>query len=183
MKINHLFLLLTVLIINAAQAQDDAPVSVAKNQFKINPLLSPGFVYEHGFSAKNTLYSELSFAIGYRHDGFYNESTWYFIPRINEQFRHYYNLEKRAAKGKRTANNSGNFVALYAQYDFQSISTNKLFNEYCPSFTLAPVWGIQRTYKGKFNIDLNMGAGVNIDQNDTEFALVANFTLGWVIGK
>jgi hypothetical protein len=182
MKKNYVFLFLAVLFINVVNAQDDI-VSVAKNQFKINPLLSPGFVYEHGFSTKNTLYSEASLIIGYRKSGVYNESTWYFIPRINEQFRHYYNLEKRAAKGKRTANNSGNFVALYADYGFESISTNKWFNEYCPSFTIGPVWGIQRTYKGKFNIDLNLGVGANFDKYDTEFGPIANFTVGWVIGN
>jgi len=182
MKNNYLFLILSVLFFNTAVAQDDA-VSVAKNQFKINPLLCPGFVYEHGFSVKNTLYSEVSLIIGYRHNDFYDESTWYFVPRINEQFRHYYNLEKRAAKGKRTANNSGNFVALSAEYQFESISTNKLFSEYVPLFTVGPVWGIQRTYKRKFNIDLNIGAGVSMDQYDTEFTPIANFSLGWVIGN
>ncbi|MRX70038.1 hypothetical protein SAMN06265349_10362 [Flavobacterium resistens] len=164
-------------------AQDDVPVSVAKNQFKINVILLPGFVYEHGFSAKNTLYSEASLVTGYRHNGWYDESTWYFTPRITEQLRHYYNLEKRVTKGKRTAYNSGNFIALNAHYDFQSISTNKWFDEEVPSFTIGPVWGIQRTYKGKLNIDLHIGAGVNIDQYDTEFTPIANFSLGWVIGK
>jgi hypothetical protein len=182
MKKNYLFLLLSILFIHAVQAQDET-ASVAKNQFKINALLSPGFVYEHGFSAKNTLYSEVSFIVGYRHNGVYEESNWYFVPRINEQFRHYYNLEKRATKGKRTAYNSGNFVALYADYQLESISTNKWFNEYQPSVTIGPVWGIQRTYKGKFNLDLNIGAGAQVDQYETEFALIANFSLGWVIGK
>lgn len=182
MKKNYLFLFFSVLFINAIYAQDE-PVSVAKNQFKVNLLLSPGFVYEHGFSAKNTLYSEISTIIGYRHNNYYNESTWYFVPRINEQFRHYYNLEKRASKSKRTAYNSGNFLALSAEYQFESISSNKLFSEYVSSFTVGPVWGIQRTYKGKFNMDLNIGAGVNIDQFNTEFTPIANFSLGWVIGK
>jgi hypothetical protein len=182
MKKKYLFLILSVLLINVISAQDEAP-TVEKHQFKINPLLSPGLVYEHGFSAKNTLYSELSLVIGYRYNDFYGESTWYFVPKINEQFRHYYNLDKRAAKGKRTANNSGNFVALQATYDFQSISTNKWFNEYCPSFTIAPVWGIQRTYKGKFNLDLNLGLGANFDKYDTELVPVANFSIGWVIGN
>ncbi|AWK06713.1 hypothetical protein HYN56_21765 [Flavobacterium crocinum] len=183
MRKNYLLLILFVLFINAVKAQEDAPVSVVKHQFKINPLLSPGFVYEYGFSAKNTLYSEFSTIIGYRHNSYYDESTWYFIPRISEQFRHYYNLEKRAAKGKRTDHNSGNFVALYTDYSFQSISTNKLFSEYCPSFSVGPVWGIQRTYKRKLNIDLNLGVGVTTDRNETEVLPIANFTLGWVIGK
>ncbi|WP_228515143.1 hypothetical protein [Flavobacterium sp. MR2016-29] len=51
------------------------------------------------------------------------------------------------------------------------------------SFTIGPVWGIQRTYKRKLNIDLHLGAGVIIDQFETEFTPIANFSLGWVIGK
>lgn len=183
MKKNYFLLFLFTISFTAIQAQEDAPVSVAKHQFKINPLLSPGFVYEYGFSAKNTLYSEASLLIGYRSNSFYNESSWYFVPRITEQFRHYYNLEKRAQKGKRTAHNSGNYLALYANYDFESISTNKWFNEYVPAFSAGPIWGLQRTYKGKFNIDLNIGAGILIDKCNTEFAPIANFSLGWVIGK
>lgn len=183
MKKNYLFLLLSVLFITAVNAQDDAPVSVVKNQFKINALLLPGFVYEHGFTAKNTLYSEASLVFGYRHNSWYNESSWFFTPRITEQFRHYYNLEKRATKGKRTAFNSGNFIALNANYDFKSISTNSWFNEYEPSVTVGAIWGLQRTYKGKFNLEFNAGPGVNFDKYDTEFIPIINFSIGWVIGK
>jgi putative salt-induced outer membrane protein YdiY len=182
MKKNYLFLLLSVLFINAVQAQDEAATAVEKNQFKIN-VLFPGFVYEHGFSAKNTLYSEISLGAGYRYNSYYDESNVYLFPMINEQFRHYYNLEKRAAKGKRTAHNSGNFVALSAYYNFQSISTNEKYGEYAPSFTIAPLWGFQRTYKGKFNLEIHLGAGINVDKFDTQFAPIANFTLGWVIGN
>ncbi|PIF30349.1 hypothetical protein CLU81_0768 [Flavobacterium sp. 9] len=182
MKKNYLFLCFAVLLFNGVYAQDEAVTSVRKNQFKIN-LLVPGFVYEHGFDTKNTLYSELSLNLGYRHSDFYDESTWYFVPTITEQFRHYYNLEKRATKGKRTAYNSGNFVAGSVYYHFQSISANSKFNEYCPSVTIAPLWGFQRTYKGRFNLEVNLGAGINIDKYDSEFAAVANFSLGWVIGK
>jgi hypothetical protein len=45
------------------------------------------------------------------------------------------------------------------------------------------VWGFQRTYKHKFNLDLNVGAGYGFSKNDSEFVPVLNFTLGWVIGK
>lgn len=148
---------------------------------KINILL-PGFVYEHGFDAKNTLYSELSLGFGYRSSNF-GGSSWSFYPNINEQFRHYYNLDKRASKGKRTAYNSGNFVALNAIYNFKSISSNDNFSEDTSSFTIAPVWGLQRTYGKKINLGFNAGLGYNFDKYENEFVPVINFTLGWIIGK
>ncbi|TPG31856.1 hypothetical protein [Flavobacterium pectinovorum] len=182
MKKNYLFLFLSVLLFNGVYAQDEAVTSVRKNQFKIN-MLFPGFVYEHGFSAKNTLYSEASLGIGYSYNSYYDESNVYLAPLISEQFRHYYNLEKRAAKGKRTAYNSGNFIALNAQYNFESISTNEKYGKYVQSFTLAALWGFQRTYKGKLNLEVTLGPGVNFDKFNTEFVPVGNFTLGWVLGK
>lgn len=180
MKKNYLLLILSFLFINAIQAQDDAPTTVEKNQFKINMFL-PGFVYEHGFDAKNTLYSEASLGFGFQANS--NNSNFAFYPNINEQFRHYYNLEKRAGKGKRTARNSGNYLAANAVYSFGSISTNDDYTESCSSFTLGALWGLQRTYKGRFNLEFNAGPGVNFDKYDTEFVPIVNFTLGWVIGK
>ncbi|MFH7018798.1 hypothetical protein [Flavobacterium sp. FlaQc-47] len=182
MNKNYLFLILSFLLINSIQAQDEDPAAVVKNQFKIN-LLSPGFVYEHGFDSKNTLYSELNLGVGYVHSDYYDETSWYILPVINEQFRHYYNLEKRAEKGKRTARNSGNFVAGSVYYNFKSFNTYERYGNYDPSLTLAALWGFQRTYKGRFNLEVHLGPGVNFDKYDTEFVLISNLTLGWVIGK
>lgn len=179
MNKNYLTALLFLLFISTTYAQDEV-TSVAKNQFKIN-MLYPGFVYEHGFSEKNTLYSEVALGVGYRYNSFYDKGTAFFFPLINEQFRHYYNLQKRANKGKRTAYNSGNYIAFNALYQFESISTNKDYSEYCPSFTIGALWGLQRTYKGRFNLEFNLGPGVNFDKDNTEFVPVGNFTLGWVI--
>lgn len=181
MKQNSLLLLLSVLFITAAQAQDETP-SVEKHQFKIN-ILFPGFVYEHGFSEKNTLYSEIALGLGYQYNSYHNDGNFVIVPLISEQFRHYYNLEKRVAKGKRTAFNSGNYIAGNVAYNFKSISTNDEYGGYVPSFTVAALWGLQRTYKGKFNLEFNIGPGVNFDKYNTEFVPAGNFTLGWVIGK
>jgi len=179
MKKNYLFLFLFITVFNALYAQDEATVSV-KSQFKIN-ILFPSFVYEHAFSDKNTLYSEAGLGLGYRYNSFYDEGNVYFFPLINEQFRHYYNMKKRADIGKRTAYNSGNFFAANVLYNFPSLSTNERYGNYPGSFTVAALWGLQRTYKGRFNLEFNVGPGVNFDKYDTEFVPVGNFTLGWVI--
>jgi hypothetical protein len=180
MKYFHYFLFVLFFAqIVTSTAQNST--STEENLFKIN-LLLPGFVYEHGFTAKNTLYSELSFGIGYESSSFYG-TNWSYYPSINEQFRHYYNLEKRANKGKRTNGNSGNFYGLNAIYHFESINSNDDFLPTDPSFTIAPIWGFQRTYKRKFNLNLNGGVGYNINNEENKFVPVLNFTLGWVIGK
>lgn len=86
--------------------------SVQKNLFKIN-LLAPGVVYEHGFTEKITLYSELSVGFVYRESSFV-ESSSAFLPVLTEQLRYYNNFDRRLAKGKNTTRNSGNYVALLA---------------------------------------------------------------------
>ncbi|MGO4821795.1 MULTISPECIES: hypothetical protein [unclassified Flavobacterium] len=171
--------LLVLSLVAMTSVKGQEAVTVAKNQFKINVLV-PGVVYEHGFDDKNTLYSELSMGLGYRSNSFAGD-TWDFYPTINEQFRHYYNLEKRANKGKVTAHNSGGYVAMTAAYYFESTTTNEAFYNTIPSFTLGPVWGFERTYKRNFNLGLNMGVGYNMDKYDNEFVPILNFSLGWVI--
>jgi hypothetical protein len=175
----HLIIVLSVWGMYSLSAQSS--LSVEKKQFKVNVLL-PGFVYEYGFTAKNTLHSEVSLGFGYRNN-YYTGSSWEIYPSINEQFRHYYDLDKRALKGKRTAYNSGNFIALNVTYNLKSISTNNNFLENTSSFTIAPFWGFQRTYKRNFNLDFNAGIGYNLDKYDNEFIPVINLALGWVIGK
>lgn len=163
-------------------AQDEAAVSVVKNQFKIN-VLFPGFVYEHGFSEKNTLYSEATVGLGTSHSDYYAESDTYVAIGITEQFRHYYNLQKRANKGKRTERNSGNYLAFNATYYTKPIAGDKAYFNYVPSSTVAVIWGLQRTYKKRFNLEFSAGPGVNFSKVETKFAFPVNFTLGWVIGK
>jgi hypothetical protein len=175
----QILLLLSLLTFASINAQDKA--AVGKNQFKIN-FLTPGVVYEHGFDAKNTLYSELSLGFSYSYSSSFG-SNLSLVPYISEQFRHYYNLEKRAVKGKVTAKNSGGYVAITANYNFESIKSNDSFSTTTPSLTVGPVWGFERTYKRNFNLGLNMGLGYKVDKHNDDFVPIINFSLGWVIGK
>ena len=171
-------LIITAFISSFVQAQETP--SVEKHQFKINVLL-PGFVYEYGLSDTNTLYSELSSGYSFSSNG--NGKNWSFYPYIHEQFRHYYNLKRRASKNKVTSYNSGGYVSGAAYYYFKSIETNDSFLPSKSAFVIAPVWGFQRTYNHRFNLDLNIGAGYFFSSNNSNFTPVLNFTLGWVIGK
>jgi hypothetical protein len=178
--IRKIIILFSLIALQHLYAQN-SQISVKKNQFKIN-LLLPGVAYEQGFGTKNTLYSELSFGFGFNENA-YAGKNWAFYPNVNEQIRHYYNLEKRAGKGKITSCNSGNFYGLNAVYNFESINTNSGFNSSVPSVTIAPVWGFQRINNHNFNSSFNGGIGCNINQNKSKMVLILNFSIGWVIGK
>lgn len=161
-------------------SQAQVKPSVERNLFKIN-ILSPGLSFEKGIGEKNVISSEISSSIGFHRNS--SGTEWLVSPYIKEQYRLYYNLEKRKQKGKNISNNSGNFVAFSASYYFKPIG-NSVYVSVYEGLTLAPVWGFQRTYKGGLNIAVNTGIGYNISSNnDSKMAPVLNFSLGWVIGK
>lgn len=178
MKKTVVFLMFAIGL-NFSNAQEST--TVEKNLFKIN-LLAPGFVYEAGLSEKNSLYSEIAMGLSYRSSSFLGKG-WYFYPSINEQFRHYYNLEKRSLKDKKIKGNSGNYVGAIAIYTFKSLTTNENLGYYDPNFLVGAVWGMQRTYKHNFNINLNLGLGHHFEKEVKTDALspIVTFSLGWVI--
>lgn len=173
--------ILTLILMSITTSWGQDEVSVNKNLFKLN-ILAPGIVYEAGLGQKVTLNSELNMGVGYSYDSF-SGSQWFLFPFIDEQVRYYYNLEKRANKEKRTANNSGNYVAFGSTYFFESINKNEAISN-LDGLTLSTVWGLQRTYKRNFNSNLGLGVGYNFSPNEEVSGVVpvVNFTLGWVIG-
>lgn len=85
-----------------------------------------------------------------------------FDPAFSAQYRYYYNAARRGAKGKRTELNSMNYIGGiwetvfsknaitdygYEQEDRRAVNSVGL------------VWGMQRNYKKRFSLDLNLGLG------------------------
>ena len=177
----HIALLVCCLSILNLKAQETS-ISVAKTQFKIN-ILSPGVTYEFGLSNTTTLCTNLNFSVGFSSNN-NSGAKWLFSPYLREEYRYYYNLEKRNLKGKISSKNSGNFIALNGSYYLKPINKADFVSIY-DGFTIAPTWGLQRTYGNGINISLITGIGYNFgtDYNKSNFVPVVNFTLGWVIGK
>lgn len=153
---------------------------VEKSQFKIN-MLAPGISYEHGLSEKSTLLGELGTGFLYTSEG--GESFSVF-PYVSAQYRHYYNFEKRAKKGKNTLNNSANYITFITNVSSGKAIIGK--RDYISDvyFGIGPAWGIQRTYKSGFNLDLNLGVGYGFGNNEKgKFIPMLNLTLGWVINR
>jgi hypothetical protein len=178
MKKSFILSALLLSFINS-NAQDN---KLENNQFKIN-ILSPGLTYEKRTGNLTSLASNLNLSAGFAYDSD-SGTTLLLSPYIREELRYYYNFEKRNAKNKSTRNNSANFIALTGSYYFKPISNSEYVSLY-DGVTIAPVWGLQRTYRSGINFNIIGGAGYNFGTNDrtANFVPVINFTLGWVIGK
>lgn len=136
-------------------AQDTQPDFSVSNVLKLNILL-PGVSYEQVIGKYQT------FNFGVYMDGIITdeiessngESNLILTPTFNLEFRNYYNLNKRNAKGKRTALNTGDYIApLYlARY-----SPTFYFSDRILVHQVGAVWGFQRNYPKGFSLDLNGG--------------------------
>lgn len=145
-----------------SQSIEQVPVSTV---FRVN-VLNPGLSYELpvGLHQAAILYGGVntSFGLGFSSslgtNAFIN-----FDPGFGAQYRYYYNGRKRTEKGKRTELNSMNYLAPVYSVIFTDgrISENALQEEENsrPVHTVGAVWGLQRNYKSRFSLDLNLGLG------------------------
>lgn len=88
------------------------------------------------------------------------ETKTMFYPKISMEPRLYYNLRKRAEKGKNIQNNAGNFVSIYTTYRpswFTIPSDNDV--KIIPDLFIAPTWGMKRNLSEHFNYELGAGLG------------------------
>lgn len=145
-----------------SQSIEQAPVSTV---FRAN-MLNPGLSYELpvGLHQTAVLFGGVntSFGLGFS-SSLGTNAFIYFDPGFGAQYRYYYNSRKRTEKGKRTALNSMNYVAPVYSVIFTDgqITENALLEEENnrPVQTVGAVWGLQRNYKNRFSLDLNLGLG------------------------
>lgn len=95
-------------------------------------------------------------------NGYYYEKTGFdfFSPAITIQPKYYYNIGKRAEKGKNTNNNSANYFGLHVSYipDWFFISNRKsvvLSNQ----IHFIPTYGIRRIIAENINFEIKAGFG------------------------
>jgi len=159
-------------------AQDT--LSVEENQFKID-FLNPGFTYEHGLTTNSTLFTEAGLALAYSYNEYYG-SSFIMTPFISEEYRYYYNFERRIKKGKNIARNSGNYVGLNASYYFVPLGHEN--ENFVGGTQLAAFYGLQRTNRRGFNVEYQVGVAYQISKADDDgFTPYFRFAMGWVLGK
>ncbi len=190
MKYFYFSALLLLSLFSTALAQTTPEPSVEKKQFAYHFLTN--FSYEAGIGRTNTIRVSGPLTLGLYYETQANlitgeshsESYYYLSPTFSSQFRHYYNLNKRAEQGKRVDKNSGNFIAPIVKLYGPALT--KSGNVDVPDFmtALGAVWGIQRNYGKSFNFQLDLGPGiVFVEGEAASFAPIAELSLGFRIGK
>lgn len=152
-----------------------------KNQFSIN-LVAPSLEWEVSIGEKSSIDLKLGAAFAYAKVG--SESDFGIFPVFESQYRFYYNFVKRMERGKKTSDNSANYVAILGNVRSGNPIIGDLEIEDDFAFLVGPTWGLQRVYGSGFKLNLNLGAGFGInDLGDSYFSPLIGIQLGWVIAR
>jgi hypothetical protein len=143
-----------------ASSQDVDVTNVAKVT-----ILNPGLSYETRVGKFQTVYGQafMNISASYSYSSSMGSSSeFYFDPAATLQYRYYYNGMKRMEREKRTETNSMNYVAVLSEVIFSKVRlSDDYFNETSRRgiTRLGIAWGLQRNYKQRFSLDLNLGLG------------------------
>lgn len=159
-------IIIILLVTNFSFSQEKSNASVEKSIFGIQTGFFGAWVHnEYRLSNEISLRSEIGFDYGFNDNGYSQTSV--LIPSVRLEPRWYYNLEKRIKKGRKIANNSGNFLALNITYnpDWFYISNQDNLN-IISTLAFVPKWGIKRTVGNHFTYEAGVGIGTFIVLND-----------------
>lgn len=175
--ISSLLLCLSIGAIGIAQSAKN----VENNQLTLNVLL-PGIIYEHGLSQNSTIAAEATMGFAYVESSFTDDGFGiYPIGRL--QYRHYYNFERRLAKGKNIAGNTGNYIAptVAVQGGKAIIGNLDYVSDYFGG--IGAVYGLQRTGQKGLQFRFEVGPGYFFDEFESNFGIFLALKLGWVISR
>ena len=116
----------------------------------------PGVEFETALGSFSTVNINPYVELGYTSNFAFGDA-WLVQPSVNVQFRRYYNLLRRSARGKRTAGNSANYLAIDVLGVGRSVVDREDFRNYS-YYGLGPMWGMQRTFRSNFNLSFQAGA-------------------------
>ena len=155
-----------VLMSFLAKAQEVEKASVEKNLYGFQlGLLSTSFYYETQLQRKITLRTEgglmLTFSSKeYEDPTIEDESATLIVPYLTLEPRWYYSLDRRKRLGKKTYNNSSNYISLATSYvSAETPITNNADFDVVSAITIIPKYGIRRAFAKHFNYEFSAGVG------------------------
>lgn len=114
---------------------------------------------EYRLGEKLALRTEIGMDAGFSTNG--EDTKWGLLPTINIEPRYYYNIAKRAAKGRNTSGNASNFITVLVKYSpdwFVISNKDNVITENL--IAIVPKWGIRRNIgKTKLNYEAGIGLG------------------------
>lgn len=156
--------------------------SVEESIYGFQTGLFGAWVYnEIKLNSEFTLKTEIGLDAGYSYSDFRSPKSQYvLIPSLSVEPRWYYNLKKRAKKGRSTTNNAANFLSLKTTYNpnwFAITNSNNL--NFASVFRIIPSWGIRRDLGANFDFDLRLGVGYGFafDKISSASGLLADFSV------
>ena len=162
-RVSKILLFALLLISNVSYSQKNIETDVT-NVSKVT-FFNPGLSYEARIGRHQTLYGQvfMNTSVSYSYSSnFGSSSTLYIDPAVTIQYRYYYNQKRRENAGKRIQMNSLNYVSGIFETVFSKArvkSSTYDENNRRPINHLGFVWGLQRNYKKRFSLDLNLGLG------------------------
>ena len=167
--------LIAFLLCIAANAQD----TVEKSLFNVQTG-SAGLwgSHEARLTNKFALRTEIGFD-AWVFEATNGEKSNAFVPSISAEPRWYYNITKRAEKGKTTGKNSANFFSInFEYYPDLFVIGNLPNNIYMPNqIDIIPKWGIRRHFdNSNFNYEVGFGIGYKAYLNDDDSKIVKSGT-------
>lgn len=100
------------------------------------------------------LRSEIGFDSGFFGGSSYNRTGFLMVPVITVEPRWYYNLNKRVAKSRNIAGNSGNYLSIQTNYNPDwFIITNEDNLSLVNQASVIPTWGIRRSLGNHFTYE------------------------------
>jgi hypothetical protein len=153
-------------IAKAQDTQEVQNVSVEKNLYGAQfGLVTLSFYYEAQLQRKITLRSEIGLQLAnskkdYEDPAIEDKTATLIAPYVTLEPRWYYGLDRRKRLGKKTYNNSSNYVSLATSY----ISTktpviNNSDFDVVSAITIVPKYGIRRAFAKHFNYEFSAGVG------------------------
>ncbi len=171
---SKLFVTLLLLIKGLFCCAQEEPVTDITDITKVT-ILSPGFGYEKRIARYQSLYLQGFFSpsagLGYSSSqGF--DSHFYLEPTLSLEYRYYYNFRRRQERGKRVAMNTLNYIAPFVRSGFPkryyNTSSGEVKKERRAVFATGATIGLQRNFKSRFSLDMNIGFGYRIEGKYTD---------------
>jgi hypothetical protein len=156
------FLLVILMLPAVAQNKPSAPPVQKLVKLGLG-LDGIGFSYEPRLGKQSTLEFTASFGGGYeiaRNNLTYNVTSGAVAFTVTPKF--YYNRERRAARGKTTALNAGDYIGLRVKYNTQSLFEGNQHD----ALLLNVHWGLQRPIGQRWLFNTHAGIGYALDASD-----------------